>query len=163
MDTRLRGLNDADDAWIIARHGAHYAESDGFDGSFPVLVARILQDFRRSHDPARERGWIAEEAQGMRMGSIFCVTEGPETPDVAKLRLFYVEPVARGTGLAQSMLETCVGFARVAGYARMRLWTHESHTAAGRLYDRNGFVLTDSRAARSFGQDVVEQVWERHL
>ena len=163
MDIRLRGLEDTDGAWIIARHGAHYAESDGFDGSFPELVAKILADFHRSHDPARERGWIAEDAQGSRMGSIFCVTEAPDTPDVGKLRLFYVEPVARGTGLAQTMLETCVGFARVTGYGRIRLWTHESHIAAGRLYDRNGFVLTDSRAAMSFGQNVVEQVWERGL
>ncbi|MES2667522.1 MAG: GNAT family N-acetyltransferase [Pseudomonadota bacterium] len=163
MDHALRPLAEGDDAWIIARHADHYARVEGFDASFPVLVARILQDFHNAHVPLRERGWMAVDAQGTRLGSIFCVTEAAATPEIAKLRLFYVEPAARGSGLAQALLEACLGFARGAGYRHMRLWTHESHSAAGRLYARNGFALTHSHATRSFGQDVVEQVWERAL
>ena len=163
MDVTLRALAESDDAWIIARHADHYARVEGFDASFPVLVARILQDYRAAHSPERERGWMAVDPQGTRMGCIFCVTEDKANPEVAKLRLFYVEPAARGAGVAQALLDACLGFARGAGYTRMRLWTHESHTAAGRLYARNGFAMTHSRAAYSFGQDVVEQVWERAL
>ena len=87
MVTTLRQLEDSDDAWIIARDGAHYAQHEGFDGRFPVLVARILQDFRSRHDPSRERGWVAVDADGTRLGSIFCVAEGADGPGVAKLRL----------------------------------------------------------------------------
>lgn len=155
----LRPFVEADAGWIVARHGALYAEAEGFDASFPVLVEGIVRDFLTSHDPVRERGWVAER-EGHRLGSIFCVDAGQ---GVAKLRLFLVEPEARGTGLAQRMMETCVGFAREAGYRRMRLWTHESHRAAGRLYGRNGFELTAQAPARSFGVDVVEQTWERDL
>jgi DNA-binding MarR family transcriptional regulator/N-acetylglutamate synthase-like GNAT family acetyltransferase len=155
----LRDLRPGDAGWIIARHGQLYAEDEGFDGTFEALVAEILAGFLRGHDPARERGWIAER-EGTRLGSIFCVRESGE---VAKLRLFFVERTERGTGLAQEMLDACLAFARAAGYRKMRLWTHESHRAAGRLYARTGFAMTDARPARSFGQDVVEQEWQREL
>ncbi|NJM83748.1 MAG: GNAT family N-acetyltransferase [Tabrizicola sp.] len=121
-----------------------------------------MAGFLLAQDPARERGWIAARGP-LRLGSIFCLQDpGPE-PDVAKLRLFLVERSERGTGLAHRMLETCLSFARTAGYRKMRLWTHESHRAAGRLYARNGFAVTEARAARSFRQDVVVQIWERSL
>jgi DNA-binding MarR family transcriptional regulator/predicted GNAT family acetyltransferase len=156
---QLRALEPGDAGWIIARHAALYAADEGFDTSFEALVAEILAAFIRSHDPARERGWIAVRGD-QRLGSIFCVAGADGT---AKLRLFFVEKAARGSGLAQQMLDTCLTFARAAGYPRMRLWTHESHRAAGRLYARNGFALIDRRATRSFGQDLVEQTWERVL
>ncbi len=155
----LRDLQPGDAGWIIGRHGALYAEDEGFDATFEALVADILAAFLRHHDPARERGWIAVRGS-RRLGSVIVVAE---TPQVAKLRLVLVERCERGTGLAQRMLETAMSFARDAGYTGMRLWTHESHRAAGRLYARNGFILTEATPARSFGQNVVAQVWQRAL
>lgn len=160
VGVRTFGAGDAD--WIVARHAELYARDEGFDETFGALVAEIVETFLRKHDPARERGWIGHRGD-LRLGSIFCVQENPAAPEVAKLRLFLLEPEARGTGLAQRLLDTCMGFARGAGYRHMRLWTHESHRAAGRLYTRNGFALTAAQAVRSFGQDVVEQTWERPL
>lgn len=160
MTVQLRLFQPADADWLIARHGALYAAEEGFDATFPALVATIVAGFSADHDPARERGWIAWDG-ALRVGSIFCVTESAATPDVAKLRLVLLEPAYRGTGLAQTMLETTLDFARGAGYAQMRLWTHESHRAACRLYARNGFACVSSEAARSFGQDVVTQIWQR--
>ena len=160
---RLRDLQPGDAGWIVSRHGELYARDEGYDASFEALVAEILAAFLRDHDPARERGWIAEGPAGERLGSIFCVAEDAGRPEVAKLRLFLVEPAARGSGLAQHMLGTCMEFARATGYRHMRLWTHESHRAAGRLYARNGFTLTASVPTRAFGQDVVDQTWERAL
>jgi GNAT superfamily N-acetyltransferase len=158
---RIRPFTAADLDWIVERHGALYAAAEGFDATFPALVRSIAAAFLAAHDPAREAGWIAE-AGGLRAGSIFCVSEAPGG-ETAKLRLFLVEPDWRGTGLAGRLLDTCLGFARGTGYRHIRLWTHESHRAAGRLYARSGFALTDSRPAHSFGVDVVEQTWERPL
>lgn len=155
----LRDLEPGDAGWVIARHGALYAADEGFDATFEALVAEIVAAFLRHHDPVRERGWIAVRG-AHRLGSIFCMREAE---DVARLRLFFVEKSERGSGLAQHMLDTCLAFARAARYRRIRLWTHESHRAAGRLYARNGFALTASATARSFGRDVVEQAWERPL
>jgi len=148
---------DAD--WLVARHGALYAAEEGFDESFPRLVSGIVAEFLAQRLEGREAGWIAWRGD-QRLGSIFVVEEDAQT---AKLRLVLLEPAARGTGLAQRLLEHALDFARGAGYGRMRLWTHESHRAAGRLYARNGFALVASEAKRSFGQDVVAQTWERDL
>jgi GNAT superfamily N-acetyltransferase len=149
-----------DAGWLIQRHGELYAQEAGFDATFEPLVARILADFLDSHDPACERGWIAR-ARGRRLGSIFCV-EGP-APGTAKLRLFLLEPEARGIGLGHRLLTTCMDFARGAGYRRMTLWTHESHLAACALYAKHGFSCVSSKPVHSFGVDLVEQEWARDL
>jgi GNAT superfamily N-acetyltransferase len=156
----LDELRTGDAGWLVMRHAELYAEEEGFDATFEPLVARILADFLEGHDPSRERGWIAR-AGGRRLGSVFCV-QGPEA-GTAKLRLFLLEPDARGTGLGRRLLDTCLDFARAAGYGRMTLWTHESHRAACALYAKAGFTCTRSEPVRSFGVDLVEQEWTRDL
>lgn len=152
----IRDFETGDLNWVFRRHGALYAQSEGFDASFERLVANILHDFIATHDPATERGWIAHIG-ARRLGSIFCTRP---TADIAKLRLFLVEPDARGTGLAQNLLTTCLSHAKTSGATRMSLWTHESHVAACRLYAKNGFHCTASKAVHSFGVDLIEQQWE---
>lgn len=152
----LRLFRAEDTPWLIERHATLYADESGFDSTFAPLVAEILHDFNVLHDPKREAGWIAEAA-GQPLGSIFCVAMGEE---MAKLRLFLLEPAARGRGLGQHMLGHCMAFARAQGYRGMQLATHESHRAACTLYSRNGWQIATSRPVRSYGCDLVEQTWE---
>jgi GNAT superfamily N-acetyltransferase len=159
-EVTLRDLEIGDAGWLVERHAVLYARDDGFDETFEALVAEILAAYIRTRDPARERAFIAV-ADGQRVGSVFCVRS--DEAGVAKLRLFLIEPEWRGRGLGQRLLAACLGFAREAGYDRLRLWTHESHRAACALYARSGFRLLDSRPVRSFGQDLVEQTWETQL
>jgi DNA-binding MarR family transcriptional regulator/GNAT superfamily N-acetyltransferase len=154
-DTQIRPLCPGDAGWIIGTHGALYARDEGYDQSFEALVARIMADFLDRRD-ARECAWIAESG-GQGLGTISCMRE---TEDTARLRLFILVPEARGMGLGQLLHDTCVGFARQAGYRRMVLWTHESHRAACALYARNGWRLVRSVAATAYGQEVVDQDWE---
>jgi DNA-binding MarR family transcriptional regulator len=156
----LATLRPGDIGWLTQQHGEAYARDEGFDATFEPLVARILADFATGHDPACERGWIARSGEA-RLGSIFCV-KGPE-PRIAKLRLFFLLPEARGLGLGRRLLETCLGFATEVGYRRMTLWTHESHRAACALYAKAGFVCVRSEPVHSFGVDLVEQEWVRDL
>ncbi|MCR9086299.1 MAG: GNAT family N-acetyltransferase [Rhodobacteraceae bacterium] len=156
----LRELRAGDAGWILEQHGVHYAQVDGFDRSFEVLVARLLAEFIESHDPSCEGGWIAEAQDGTRLGCVFLARLDETT---AKLRMFYVIPEARGSGVAQALLDGLFSFARDAAYESVRLWTHKSHRAAGRLYARNGFALLNSRPVQSFGRDLVEQSWEKRL
>ncbi len=155
----LRRFEAGDADWLTERHAELYARDEGFDDTFGPLVAGILADFLAEHVPARERGWIAARGEE-RLGSIFCVRKDEET---AKLRLFLLVPEARGLGLGRRLLDACMGFAREAGYARMVLWTHESHRAACALYARTGWRLTASEPVHSFGVDLVEQTWEVDL
>jgi GNAT superfamily N-acetyltransferase len=156
IDAVIRPFRPDDTAWLVERHGTLYARDEGFDDTFAPLVASILDGFVADHDPTCEAGWIAE-AGGARLGSIFCVRLDQHT---AKLRLFLLVPEARGQGLGQRLLETCMSYARNRGYRGMQLWTHESHRAACALYARNGWQLVAARPVHSFGQDLVEQSWE---
>ncbi|MEL6169310.1 MAG: MarR family winged helix-turn-helix transcriptional regulator [Pseudomonadota bacterium] len=153
----LRDLCVGDMGWLIQQHAELYARDEGFDDSFEPLVAEILAAYARTRDRQTERAFIACRGK-VRLGSIFCVQSGEA--GVAKLRLFLLVPEARGLGLGRRLLQACLGFAREAGYVRMRLWTHESHEAACALYAKHGFVLTRSEPVHSFGVDLVEQTWE---
>lgn len=154
-EVTIRRFTADDRDWLVRQHGTLYAQAEGFDASFGVLVAEILDDFIAQHDPQAEHGWIAEEA-GLRLGSIFCVRLSDTT---AKLRLFLLVPQARGKGLGKRLLSTCMRFAEERGYQSMQLWTHESHAAACALYRATGWDRVSSKPVHSFGQDLVEESW----
>ncbi|MGD9100628.1 MAG: MarR family winged helix-turn-helix transcriptional regulator, partial [Anaerolineae bacterium] len=82
----LRPHRSGDIGWITYRHGVLYAQEYGFDETFEALVAEILAQFIPSHDPKRERLWIAER-DGEQVGSVMIVDAGEQ---VAQLRLLLV-------------------------------------------------------------------------
>jgi DNA-binding MarR family transcriptional regulator/GNAT superfamily N-acetyltransferase len=156
----LRGLKPGDLGLVIARQAILYTEEYGWNGDYEALVARILADFHRSFDPARDAAWIAE-MDGRMAGSIFLV-HGDE-PDVGKLRLLYVERDARGAVVGKMLVAACVDRARAVGYKRLDLWTNSVLSAARRIYERAGFALVDETPHHSFGKDLVGQTWSLAL
>jgi DNA-binding MarR family transcriptional regulator/GNAT superfamily N-acetyltransferase len=155
----VRDLRPGDLGWVIQRHGELYAREYAWDASFEALVARIAAEFAEDHDPARERGWIAE-VEGTPAGCIFCVRRDAGT---AQLRLLLVEPRARGLGIGARLVDECVAFARTAGYRTIMLWTQDCLSAARRIYERAGFRLEREAPHTSFGADLVEQFWSLPL
>lgn len=148
-----------DMGWVVARHGALYAQEQGWDLTFEALVAKITAEFIDSFDARRERCWIAE-VDGEPAGCVFVVRK---SHDVAKLRLLLVEPDARGLGLGKRLVDECLRFAKSAGYKSMTLWTQSNLTAARGIYERAGFRLVAEEPHHSFGVDLMGETWDRKL
>ncbi|WP_041289303.1 GNAT family N-acetyltransferase [Kribbella flavida] len=153
--------------WVLQVHGELYAAEYGWGSSFEALVARIVADYAEQQEadraqpgPAREAAWIAE-VDGDRAGCIFCV-RGPDEA-TAKLRLLLVTPAGRGQGLGGRLVDTCLDFARDAGYKRMVLWTNDPLVAARRIYLTRGFALTGSEPHDMFGDGLISQFYELDL
>ena len=98
--------------------------------------------------------------RGEPVGCVFCV---PADETTAQLRLLLVHPRGRGLGLGGQLVDTCIEFARDAGYARMRLWTNSVLAAARKIYLEREFTLVSEEEHHSFGVDLLGQTYERSL
>jgi DNA-binding MarR family transcriptional regulator/N-acetylglutamate synthase-like GNAT family acetyltransferase len=153
---RLRGLVPGDLGWITHRQAAIYHQEYGWDWTYEGLVADILAKFVARFDPDREDAWVAERA-GAIVGSIFLMKSAD--PAIAKLRLLYVEPSARGLGIGRRLVACCIDRARFLGYQRLTLWTNDILVAARHIYEAAGFHLIEAARHHSFGHDLVGQTW----
>jgi GNAT superfamily N-acetyltransferase len=154
----LRQHRPGDIGWVIQQHGMLYAKEYGWDCRFEAFVARIAADFIDQYDPERERCWIAER-DGEPLGCVFLVKHR-ELADTAQLRMLLVTPAGRGMGLGMALVAECTRFAREAGYTKIVLWTNSILTSARRLYEKEGYRLTEEKAHQSFGVKLVGQMWE---
>lgn len=155
-DVRLRPPEIGDLGWVVHRHAVLYDREYGFDRTFEGMVAEIVGRFSADFDPRRDDAWIAEHA-GRIAGSVFLVRG--EAAGAAKLRLLYVEPDARGLGIGGRLVDACIARARALGYHRLDLWTNDILVSARKIYQAAGFTLAESSPHRSFGCDLVGEVW----
>jgi DNA-binding MarR family transcriptional regulator/GNAT superfamily N-acetyltransferase len=155
----LRSLRTGDIGWIIHRQAVLYAQEYGWDETYEHLITDILANFVRDSDPDAERAWVAEAGQKI-VGSVFLV-RGSAT--LARLRLLYVEPDARGLGIGRHLVRECINFARIRGYRKLSLWTNDVLSSARRIYEAAGFALIKEEHHHSFGKNLVGQTWELSL
>ncbi len=155
----LRPHQPGDMGRVVHRQAVLYSQEYGYDEEFEAFAAGIVAKFILHYDPKRERCWIAEK-DGQIVGSVFVVAK---SRTVAKLRLLYVEPHARGLGIGSRLVRECLRFARQVGYKKMVLWTQSELDAARHVYKQAGFKVVEKKKHHSFSKDLVAEVWELSL
>jgi DNA-binding MarR family transcriptional regulator/GNAT superfamily N-acetyltransferase len=159
QEIMLREHRIGDMGWIVHRQSVLYAREYGWDGEYETLVFDIIARFLRDFDRDREKCWVAERL-GEIVGSVFLVRD---TDSIARLRLLYLEPSARGMGVGRRLVDQCIGFASEKGYERIDLWTNSVLNSARRIYEKAGFHLVREEPHHSFGKDLVGQHWSLEL
>lgn len=159
-DVRLRPLKVGDLGWITHRQAVLYTEEYGWDWTYEGLVAQILGNFAANFDATREDAWIAE-LNDQVAGSVFLMKT--DDPQIAKLRLLYVDPAARGLGVGSRLVHACIERARELGYRKLTLWTNDILVSARKIYQAAGFTLQEENRHHSFGKDLVGQTWTLDL
>jgi DNA-binding MarR family transcriptional regulator/GNAT superfamily N-acetyltransferase len=157
---QFRPLRVGDLGWIIHRQAVLYSQEYGWNWEYEGLVAQILGNFVAQFDAKREDAWIAE-LDGQIVGSVFLMKA--DDPKVAKLRLLYVEPCARGLGVGSRLVGLCIDRARALRYRELTLWTNSVLRSARKIYEAAGFLLRQENGHHSFGIDLVGQTWSLDL
>ena len=152
---QVRTWTVGDMGMVTARQAILYQQVYGWGTRMEALIGEITTAFLRDFQPGREQCWIAERA-GRMLGSVFLVAEDTH---VARLRLLYVEPEARGLGIGADLVARCVAFARAAGYREIVLWTHAVLTSARKIYAAEGFLLESAETSDEFGTPEVSESW----
>jgi putative acetyltransferase len=135
MTVSVRRAAEAADVEIARILIGEYAGSLGIDLAF--------QDF--AMEVATLPGAYAPPGGILLLGEVSgvvhgCVALRPlEPPKVAELKRLYVRPGGRGHGLGRALTLEAIGFARDAGYQRVRLDTLPSMDGARKLYRELGF------------------------
>lgn len=144
---------------MTARQSAFYKEAYGWGRGLELNIADATANFLRNYRDGRDNGWIAEVA-GAMAGSVLITDEGD---GLSRLRLLYVEPMARGRGIGDHLVDLCLSFAREVGYSAMTLWTHTVLTSARRIYAAHGFEIVAVETHEAFGKPVQGETWRLEL
>jgi DNA-binding MarR family transcriptional regulator/GNAT superfamily N-acetyltransferase len=154
----LREPRAGDLGWIVHRHALLHTDDFGWDRRVEGCAAQLVADYARTSTSPRVRAWIAERDSDI-VGTAMVLGHDDE---VGKVCLLYVEPVARGLGIGDRLLDECLRFARQAGYRKLTLDADPAMVSAHRLCLRKGFTLATQRSHR-MEAELLTQRWERDL
>lgn len=144
---------------IVEMLGSYMTMRMGFGAAFESRIAADIAEFMSRVERPRNETWRAE-IDGRIVGSISI--DGDDLGDnFAHLRWFIVDDGIRGGGSGRALLERALDFCDEIGFAETHLWTVKGLDTARRLYEDNGFVLTEEYYGDQWGTNVLEQKFVR--
>ena len=149
-DLRLRSLADAPDEF-----GETLAQAQARPEAFwHERAARNAAGIEAITFVADEDGhWY-----GMVTG--FFPPDDPQTVHVVGL---WVDPAARGRGVARALMEAVAGWARTRGAARLQHWVRETNTAVIAFHERGGYARTGKTKPHALNSSLHEVHMAREL
>jgi GNAT superfamily N-acetyltransferase len=150
---RLRPGLDTEAAGFIALIAACWSQYPGIvfdiDGEMPELRALA------SHYTDKGGALWTAEAGGQIIGMVATVPHDAATWEICRV---YTMPSTHGSGLGERLLNTAEAHARLAGAARLVLWSDTRFDRAHRFYEKHGYlrhgpirVLHDASNSLEFG------------
>ncbi len=144
---------------ITEMHGSYYAREHHFGSFFEAKVAAGLADFSGRLDNANNQIWLAMQ-NGRIVGSVAIDGEDLGNNE-AHLRWFILDDGCRGGGVGRKLIAEAMKFCDERQFSAVQLWTFNKLTAARRLYESFGFVLSKEWQGDQWGSTITEQQFTR--
>ncbi|TLU65024.1 bifunctional helix-turn-helix transcriptional regulator/GNAT family N-acetyltransferase [Enterobacter sp. MF024] len=144
---------------ITEMHGSYYAREHHFGSFFEAKVAAGLADFSGRLDNANNQIWLAMQ-NGRIVGSVAIDGEDLGNNE-AHLRWFILDDGCRGGGVGRKLIAEAMKFCDEREFSAVQLWTFNKLTAARRLYESFGFVLSKEWQGDQWGSTITEQQFTR--
>jgi len=146
-------------ASVTLLHATTYQQISGFGQAFEAKVASEMAEFTGRLSHPKNNIWYVRENDEI-VGSISI--DGQDLgSNIAHLRWFIVDERTRGSGLGRKLITTAIQFCDETGFSEIHLWTFKGLDAARKLYEDNGFELTDEKPGSQWGTRVIEQKFIR--
>jgi ribosomal protein S18 acetylase RimI-like enzyme len=136
---------DAED-WAAVREIRLRALSDAPE----AFAARLADERDRSEPQWRDRLSSSDASTFLALDDgdpvgLVTVYREPESRTCAHLVSLWVSPDQRGRGVATSLTEAVLDWARLSQVQTVDLWVTENNEAARHLYERCGFIASGER------------------
>ena len=165
----MEGLGPGVVGAVAALHGPYYAANWNLGPGFEARVAIGMGQFALRYDPASDLVLTVQDDAAIRGSLVLDLNDadsgerGSSVWKGAHLRFFVLDEHCRGTGLGRAMLERAM--AHVDAHADGRCWltTFAGLDTARRMYERHGFVCTQSETGTRWGFELTDQTFERRV
>lgn len=148
-------------ARLAALAEAPYAFSSTFDREVTLDERRWRE---RIESAVTFLAWRDGQPVGTATGLVSKPGEGYDVPGSWQLVAMWVDPAARGSGVADRLVDAVAGHARAGGAPALTLWVTDVNDRARACYLRLGFRLTGVRGlVRPTEPDRWEELMVRDL
>jgi GNAT superfamily N-acetyltransferase len=110
----------------------------------------------RWREGASSAAWFTAWRDGRAVGLAAGRRRDDHPPDERHVISMWVEPAARGTGVAEALIHAVAGWAARQGACGLTLWVADSNPRAAAFYRRLGFAPTGARQPLPSNPDVGE-------
>lgn len=153
------GLKPGDIGYLIYLHGKLYTQESGYDKDFEKYVIKTFSEFLDNYSEENDKIWLAEYNQQI----VGCVAILHRSDEEAQLRWFLTLPLFRGTGIGKKLLKTALDYCKEKKYKNLYLLTTSVQEKAIAMYEKVGFVKTESVETVQWGQVLVEERYDLRL
>ncbi|MDP4159151.1 MAG: helix-turn-helix domain-containing GNAT family N-acetyltransferase [Bacillota bacterium] len=152
-------LRPGDVGYLIHLHGWIYAQECEFNYMFEGYVCKTIFDLFNNYNVEKDRFWFAE-ANGEMIGAIAIVGHSANR---AQLRWFILNPLFRGIGLGNTLLNEAMKYCKKKGYKQVFLVTTDDQKIAIKMYMKVGFRKVAEHENKVWGKKLIEQTYELNL